>query len=83
MTTRTWEIIRWVHVQAAMEAMELSDILEEATELIQEEEKEDTPKDNNVEPPKKKKRKKRTWKKKEEFSAELIGLLAASLQKQS
>lgn len=84
--------IRWVqpkHVQAAMTAMGLSDILKEAMECIEQEEETDVPNNNNdndEEPPKKKRRKK-TWKKKEVFSAEMIAeqerLLAASLQKQS
>ena len=78
--------IRWVqphHVEAAMTAMGLSDVLEEALECIQQLEDEEETEAHEDEPPKKKRKKK----KKGEFSAEMIAeqerLLAASRQKQS
>ena len=81
--------IRWVqpqHVEAAMTAMGLTDILEEARESILQ--LEDNEQEAELEGgPAKKKRKKKTWKKKEEFSAEMLAeqerLLAAALQKKS
>jgi hypothetical protein len=84
--------IRWVqphHVEAAMTAMGLSDVWEEAMKCIQQQDdtKESAPEKSEEEPPKKR-RKKRNWSRKgETFSDEMLAeqerLLAASREKQS